>query len=193
MGAGCRFCESRIPKPKSRLQRIPDIRTLAQRHMRRVVLLAVLAAEADRDRDEIAAAGMPVAHAFMQHAQPRLLQQLRHPGGQVGAGAAHRGDLEITRELESLAFLLRLGEVDRLHYFASAACSVLSLLPWNHNRMVSHRREKKPPFGASASATSGTFCTGWPARVTRRVPTCRPFLNGAIRVAGMSMVALSLS
>ena len=59
--------------------------------------------------------------------------------------------------------------------------------------MLSHRREKKPPCGASFNATSGTLCTGWPASVMRSVPTCWPFLNGAISVAGMSMVALSWS
>src|SRR5690348_4826536 len=129
--------------------------------------------------------------------QALALEYPRHELGQVRAGIAQRGDLELTGELEALAFLLRLAEVDFLHHLVSAAGAVAAassfLPPWNHSRMESHRRLKKPPCGASSSATSGTDCSGLPSSVTRRVPTCWPFLNGATRVAGMSMVALSWS
>src|SRR5690242_7373323 len=190
-GSGRGSCESPSRIPAS--QRIPDIRIGAQCVMRCFVLLAVVAAEGDRDRDEIAGAGMAVTHGFVQHVQTGAFEQLRHVAGQVGAGAAHGGDLELAGELEAPALPLRLVEVDRLHHLALGACSVLPVSLWNQSRMLSHRREKKPPCGASASATSGTVCSAWPSRLMRRLPICWPFSNGAIRVEGMSITALSLS
>src|SRR5690242_12362609 len=186
-----------LPVPAGSLQRVADVRIGAQHGVRAVVLLAVVAAEAHRDRDVVAAAGVAVLHRLVQHVQAGALEQLRHARGQAGIGLAHRGDLELAGKPEALALLLRLAEVDLVHHFAPGAAAGAAasafLLPWNHSRIESHRREKKPPCGASFSAISGTLWIGWPSSVTRSVPTCWPFLNGAIRVAGMSMVALSWS
>src|SRR6185437_13525191 len=194
------------PTPVS--QRIPDPRVGPQRAVRSVVLLARGAGERHRHRDVVAFARGSLAQGRIEHVQAQPAQDLRHALAQVGVGFAHRGDFEAAGKLEALAFLRReVVEVAHRHCVfgvptgvgaptdvapVGTAVVVLPVPPWwNHNRIASHNRLKKPPCGSSCNATRGASSTGFPSSVTCSAPTLWPCLKGAIRRAGMSSVAFS--
>src|SRR5579859_2546554 len=83
--------------------------------MRQVVLLTRIAAEADRNGQEVAFTRMAVLHRLVQHMQADAFENLWYAGFQVRARVAHGGDLEFARKLETLAFLLR-GDVAQVFH-----------------------------------------------------------------------------
>src|SRR5690348_11367179 len=191
-------------------QRIPNIRIGAQRRVRGIVFFAGRAGEYRAHRNVVALARGSLAYARFHHRQAGAAQDFRDAVAQIGAGVAHRRDLEAAGKLEALAFVL-LDVVQLAHrspQSEAAGAAVLDagdtvtvgagavVMPvpwWNHNRIASHRRLKKPPCGASFNTTSGSVTSGLPSNVTFSVPTFWPFWNGATSVVGISSVALSWS
>src|SRR5690242_1270128 len=189
-------------------QRVPDPGVGPQGAVRSVVLLARGTGERHRHRDVVAFARGPLAQGRIEHVQPEPAQDFRHALAQVGARLAHRGDFEAAGKLEALAFLRRevvqIAHHHRVFGVLIAAGGATETEPvgtavvvlpdpprWNHSRIASHSRLKKPPCGASCSATSGASSTGLPSSVTCSAPIRWPCLNGAISRAGISSAAFS--
>src|SRR5581483_745536 len=76
------------------------------------------------------------------------------------------------------------------HFVFGTEETSLFLSPLNQSRIPSESRPQKPASGASARATSGRSTSTLPSSATLTVPTCWPFVYGAIRRLGISIVAL---
>src|SRR5207248_8947569 len=72
----------------------------------------------------------------------------------------------------------------------TAATPGLTLSPFHQSRTPSDIRPQNPASAASARATSGRSAKVLPSSVTLSVPTGWPFVYGAIRRPGTSMLAL---